>query len=203
MIDSWSKRMRIAVLGAGGGLGRNVVDAALAAKHDVVALVRNPKRAKLPGGITTVVGDAMRIDDLVRAMTGADATMFCVNPPFATWLTTFRPLLECAIAAARHTNTRLVFPANVWIYGPGHAHELVAESRPASPTSQRGKLRAEMEREIRAAGIRYAMIRLPEFYGPSVVSLNGRVFRAELANRLSLWPGGALCCGRVRFHARW
>jgi nucleoside-diphosphate-sugar epimerase len=29
----------IAVLGAGGGLGRNVVDAARAAKHDVVALV--------------------------------------------------------------------------------------------------------------------------------------------------------------------
>ena len=96
-----SEGMRIAVLGAGGGLGRNVVDAALAAKHDVVALVRDPKRAALPEGVTTVVGDAIRVDDAVRAMTGADAAMFCVNPPFATWLTTFRPLLQCAIAAAR------------------------------------------------------------------------------------------------------
>ena len=160
--------MRIAVLGAGGGLGRNVVDAARAAKHDVVALVRDLKRAELPDDVTTVVGDATRVDDLARAMTGADATMFCVNPPLATWLTTFRPLLERAIAAARQTNTRLVFPANVWIYGPGRAGELVADSRVPSPTSQRGKLRAEMERQIRAAGIRYAMVRLPEFYGPSV-----------------------------------
>jgi len=181
--------MRIAVLGAGGGLGRNVVDAARAAKHDVVALVRDPKRAELPDDVTTVVGDATRVYDVVRAMTGADATMFCVNPPFGTWLTTFRPLLECAIAAARQTNTRLVFPANVWIYGPGRADELVAESRAPSPTSQRGKLRAKMERQIRSADIRYAMVRLPEFYGPSVVSLTARVFRAALADRRALWPG--------------
>lgn len=184
---NWS--MRIAVLGAGGGLGRNVVNAARGEKHDVVALVRDPKRAELPHDVTTVVGDARRVDDAVRAMTDADATMFCVNPPFATWLRTFRPLLECAITAARQTNTRLVFPANVWIYGPGRANELVGESRVPSPTSQRGKLRAEMEQQIRAAGIRYAMVRLPEFYGPSVVSLTARVFRAALADRRALWPG--------------
>jgi nucleoside-diphosphate-sugar epimerase len=181
--------MRIAVLGAGGGLGRNIVDAARAAKHDVVALVRDPKRAELPPDVTIAVGDAACLDDVVRAMTGADATMFCVNPPFATWLKTFRPLLACAIAAARRTNTRLVFPANVWIYGRGRADELVAESRAPSPTSQRGKLRAEMEQQIRTGGIRYAMVRLPEFYGPSVVSLTARVFRAALDDRRALWPG--------------
>ena len=167
------------MLGAGGGLGRNVVDAARAVKHDVVALVRDPKRAELPDDVTTVVGDATRVDDVVRAVTGADATMFCVNPRLATWLTTFQPLLECAIAAARQTNTRLMFPANVWIYGPGRAGELVAESRSSSPTSRRGELRAAMERQIRAAGIRYAIVRLPEFYGPSVNSLTTRVFRTR------------------------
>ena len=184
-----SDSMRIAVLGAGGGLGRNVVDAARAAKHDVVALVRDPKRAELPDDVTTVVGDATHVDDVVRAMAGADATMFCVNPPFATWLTTFPPLLACAIAAARKTNTRLVFPANVWIYGPGRAGELVAETRAPAPTSQRGKLRAEMEQQIRAAGIRYAIVRLPEFYGPNVVSVPAPVFQAALADRRALWPG--------------
>src|ERR1700730_1142795 len=113
-ISTRSDSMRIAVLGAGGGLGRNVVDAARAAKHDVVALVRDPKRAELPDDVTTVVGDATHVDDVVRAMAGADATMFCVNPPFATWLTTFPPLLACAIAAARKTNTRLVRTHEAW-----------------------------------------------------------------------------------------
>jgi len=181
--------MRIAVLGAGGGLGRNVVDAARAAKHEVVALVRDPKRAELPDDVTTIIGDATRGEDLARAMTGADATMFCVMPPLATWLTTFRPLLECAIAAARQTNTRLVFPANVWIYGPGGSDQLVDESRLPSPTSQRGKLRAEMEQSIRTAGIRYALVRLPEFYGPRVVTLTAYIFQTALADRRALWPG--------------
>jgi nucleoside-diphosphate-sugar epimerase len=44
---------------------------------------------------------------------------------------------------------------------------LVAETRAPAPTSQRGKLRAEMEQQIRAAGIRYAIVRLPELYGPN------------------------------------
>ena len=33
------------------------------------------------------------------------------------------------------------------------------------------------------------MLRLPEFYGPSVSSLTTRVFRAALAGRRTLWPG--------------
>lgn len=181
--------MKLAVLGAGGGLGRNVVDAALAAGHSVVALVRDAAKAKLPAAVTTVLGDATRPEDVVRAMTGADAAMYCVNPPLATWLTTFRPLLESAIAGARTTGTRLIFPANVWVYGPGRSGERVDESRAVSPTSRRGALRASMEQTIRDAGIRYALIRLPEFYGPNVVTLTPRVFIAALRNRRLVWPG--------------
>jgi nucleoside-diphosphate-sugar epimerase len=181
--------MQLAVLGAGGGLGRNVVDAALAAGHAVVALVRDPARAGLPAAVTTLVGDATRAEDVARAMAGADAAMYCVNPPLATWLQTFRPLLEAAIAGARTSGARLIFPANVWIYGPGRRGERVDESRPASPTSRRGELRASMEQTIREAGIRYALVRLPEFYGPSVTTLTARPVHAALKNRRTLWPG--------------
>ncbi len=98
--------MKLAVLGAGGGLGRNVVDAALAAGHTVVALVRDSARANLPAAVTTVVGDATRVEDVSRTMAGADATAYCVNPPLATWLHSFRPLLEAAIEGARTSRSR-------------------------------------------------------------------------------------------------
>jgi nucleoside-diphosphate-sugar epimerase len=181
--------MKLAVLGAGGGLGRNVVDAALAAGHTVVALVRDPARAGLPPEVTTVVGDATRAADVSRAMAGADAAMYCVNPPLATWLQTFRPLLEAAIEGARASGARLIFPANVWVYGPGRPGDRVDESRAVSPTSRRGELRASMEQAIRDAGIRYALIRLPEFYGPSVTTLTARPIDAALKNKRTLWPG--------------
>lgn len=181
--------MKLAVLGAGGGLGRNVVDAALAAGHEVVALVRDAARAGLPPEVTAVIGDATRAADVARAMAGADAAMYCVNPPLATWLETFRPLLESAIEGARTSGARLIFPANVWIYGPGRPGDRIDESRAASPTSRRGTLRASMEQAIRDAGIRYALIRLPEFYGPSVTTLTARPIDAALANKRTLWPG--------------
>ncbi len=38
--------MKIAVLGATGGTGTQVVKQALAAKHDVIAIVRNPQNLK-------------------------------------------------------------------------------------------------------------------------------------------------------------
>ena len=181
--------MQLAVLGAGGGLGRNVVDAALAAGHTVVALVRDPARANLPPAVTTVLGDATRTEDVARAMAGADAAMYCVNPPLATWLQTFQPLLEAAIEGARTSGARLIFPANVWIYGPGRRSERIDETRAASPTSRRGELRASMEQAIREAGIRYSLIRLPEFYGPSVTTLTARPIYAALKNKRTLWPG--------------
>jgi nucleoside-diphosphate-sugar epimerase len=177
--------MKLVVLGAAGGLGRTVVEVA-AADHEVIAFVRDP--ARVPANVTAVAGDATRADEVARAIGDADAALFCVNPPFATWLTTFPPLLEAAIAAARTTGTRLVFPANVWIYGRGTG-ELVGETRPASPTSKRGTLRARMEQQLRDAGIRHALLRLPEFYGPHVTTLTARVFRAALAGARSAWPG--------------
>lgn len=181
--------MRIAVLGAGGGLGRNVIDAAVAAQHEVIALVRDPRRAELPAAVATVVGDAARSDDVMRVMKGADASIFCVMPRFGSWLKEFAPLLEVAIHAAVQTRSRLIFPGNVWIYGPGRRGDLVDETRSPTPISQRGKLRAEMEQRLRTSGVRYAIVRLPEFYGPSVVTLTARVFRAVLEHKRVLWPG--------------
>ncbi len=51
--------MRIAVLGAGGGLGRNVVDAARAAGHEVVALVRDPTRDRPPTPLADAIATTL------------------------------------------------------------------------------------------------------------------------------------------------
>jgi uncharacterized protein YbjT (DUF2867 family) len=111
--------VKLVVLGAGGGLGRNAVDAALAAGHEVRAMVRDPKRVQMPTGVEMVTGDAGRADDVARAMDSTDAALFCVNPKLSAWLTEFPPLITSAIQGARRSGSRLVFPANVWIFGRG------------------------------------------------------------------------------------
>jgi nucleoside-diphosphate-sugar epimerase len=45
------------------------------------------------------------------------------------------------------------------------------------------------EAQIRSAGIKYALLRLPEFYGPHVVTLTPRMIRAAMAGTRARWPG--------------
>lgn len=181
--------MQVVVIGAGGGLGRNVVDASLAAGHAVRAIVRDPARAGLPSGVETVRADARNGTELGRAIGKAGAAFFCVNPRFKRWLVDFPTLLDAAIDACRASGIRLVFPANVWIYGPGRRQQEIDERQPATPTSRRGALRARMEAKLRMSGVRYCIVRLPELYGPHVVSLTARVFLAAIRNDTVLWPG--------------
>ena len=181
--------MKIVVLGAGGGLGRTVVEAAVQARHDVRAFVRPARGVSLPPSVQVNEGDARRQEDVTRALRGADVAYFCLNPRFARWLDEFPPLLATAVAAARETGARLVFPANVWIYGPGRPGQLVCESCPPSPTSKRGWLRAAMEQTLCDSRCRFCIVRLPEFYGPHVVTLTAQVFRAALRGARALWPG--------------
>jgi nucleoside-diphosphate-sugar epimerase len=170
-------------------LGRIVVDAALRAQHQVRTFVRDPKGAALPADVAVVVGDARRADEIQNALAGTDVAFFCVNPRFSRWAEEFPPLLEAAILACRATAARLVFPANVWVYGPGSPHAVVDERRPLSPTSKRGILRARMETNIKTSGARYTLVRLPELYGPHVVSLTARIFQSVLRHKPVLWPG--------------
>lgn len=66
---------RILVLGATGSVGRLVVREAQQAGHDVVALVRDEKRAArlLPTGVTLVRGDVAAPAGLAEALDGVDA----------------------------------------------------------------------------------------------------------------------------------
>jgi putative NADH-flavin reductase len=67
--------MKLTIIAATGGIGRQLVAQALAAGHTVTAVVRNPKN--LPAGIRVVVTDLAAADPaaLESAVAGADAVL--------------------------------------------------------------------------------------------------------------------------------
>ena len=182
----------ILVTGAGGGLGSNVVRVALARGHVVRALVRNPANARLPHGVVPLVGDALDVESLRRAADGCEGVFHLVNVVIGDdWVRVTGALLETAIAACASSGARLVFPANVWVFGRGTRGTLVAEDAPSTPCSKLGEARRHKEERIRAAGIRWTMLRLPEFYGPHVQTLTGRPLQAIARGERGLWWGPA------------
>lgn len=72
--------MKLAIVAATGGIGRHVLDQAVAAGHDVTAVVRNP--AKLPQQVHAVAVDlaAANPADLEPAFDGVDAVLSCLGP---------------------------------------------------------------------------------------------------------------------------
>lgn len=102
----------VAVIGASGTMGQCSVDSLLQRRAGLRVITRNEKNlAHLPPSVERVVGDASRIDDLLRALDGVRA-VFYVSPHAPDE----ERLAENVVRAVERTGTRLVF-AGVHIDG--------------------------------------------------------------------------------------
>jgi uncharacterized protein YbjT (DUF2867 family) len=72
--------MKIVVFGATGGTGKNVVDVALAAGHEVVAVARKPDAVPARDRLTVHKGDVLDASSLAHAFDGADAVICTIGP---------------------------------------------------------------------------------------------------------------------------
>ncbi|MEX2479385.1 MAG: SDR family NAD(P)-dependent oxidoreductase [Gammaproteobacteria bacterium] len=184
------------VIGATGGIGHAVAEALLAHGWTVKALHREPERARgaspdLP--VSWVRGDAMSAADVTAAADGADIVFHGANPPgYRRWRELAIPMLANAIAAARASGARLIFPGNVYNFGPD-AGVIVDESAPQNPTTRKGAVRVEMEQMLAGAvadGVRSIVVRAGDFLGDA----SGSWFRAVMVKpdrplRAVTYPG--------------
>jgi putative NADH-flavin reductase len=73
--------MKLTIFAATGGIGRQALEQAVAAGHDVTAVVRNPKKLS-SGGVRIVTADLATADPVVleSAVGGADAVLSGLGP---------------------------------------------------------------------------------------------------------------------------
>jgi putative NADH-flavin reductase len=74
--------MRLTVFGATGGIGTEVVGQALDAGHEVVAVVRDPGRMRVPAtaGLDVIHADVMNPDAITPAVEAVDAVVSALGP---------------------------------------------------------------------------------------------------------------------------
>jgi len=158
------------------GITGNIGGASAAAFHDhgwrVRALSRNPDAASVgvmgAGDVEWLRGDAMKAEDVANAAAGADVIVHGANPPgYHDWAGLAMPMLDNTIEAAAASGARILFPGNVYPYGPD-AWPLVAEDAPQHPVSRKGEIRVAMERRLMEAsrrGVRSLILRAGDFFG--------------------------------------
>jgi nucleoside-diphosphate-sugar epimerase len=142
----------------------------------VRALHRSPDT--LPAGRRTpglrwLRGDAMSAADVAKAAAGVAVIVHAVNPPgYRNWGKLVLPMLDNTIAAAQANGARIVLPGTVYNFGPDALPDLHEDSA-QTPVTAKGKIRAEMERRLRAAasaGCKVLIVRAGDFFGPAAAN---------------------------------
>jgi putative NADH-flavin reductase len=152
--------MRLFVLGASGGIGRQIIDQALARGDQVTAFVRSPEKLGPPrDGLISRRGDPRDAAELAEAMPGHDAVLSMLGPPGPGPTTIMREGARSTVAAMQALGMRrlLVVSAAVLFDGAGLLVGLMRR------TLLRNVARdsAEMERVVMASGLDWTIARPP------------------------------------------
>ena len=137
---------------------------------DVVLLSRSGRGPEIPG-VDRVALDAADAGGLTRVSEGAVALYNCVNPPsYDVWSAWWPPVADAFLAAAEATGAVLATASCLYAYGEVAAP--MTEDSPDASTGAKGRLRAAMWAEARAAHeagrLRAVEVRGSDYVGPGV-----------------------------------
>ncbi|UWZ84165.1 NAD(P)-dependent oxidoreductase [Occallatibacter riparius] len=194
-MTSTNRSMRLFVLGATGGIGRQLVDQALERHHQVTAFLRSPQ--KLGGardGLTVIRGDVRDTDAISAAIAGHDAVLSTLGPPGPARNTITSDGARTTVAAMQTAGVRrliivgvaALFP-DIGVFGRLLRNTLLRNVADDS---------AEMERIVKASGLDWTIVRPPrltngprrERYGlavdhlPKGAGANAIISRADVAH---------------------
>lgn len=191
-------KMKHLIIGFTGGIGRATAKALLEKGESLVALVRSLEKAKKYAEglaeIEFIQGDAANLSDVEKALENCSTIYYCTNVPYPNWQAEARELLSVSITASINQKAKFVFPGNVYVYGKAQ-QTLVNEGHPHAASTKKGKIRIEMEQMLVRAnkehGLRYCIVRMPDFYGPYVINgFSEKFFQNALRGKKLQWFGG-------------
>ncbi len=166
------------VVGAG-PVGRNVA-ALLAERGERVTVVTRSGRRTGVDGVAHLALDASDADALARAAEGAVALYNCANPSdYTTWDRVWPPLAASLLTAAERSGAVYAVTGNLYPYGPVDGP--MTEDLPDAATDHKGRLRARMWADAKAAHdagrVRAVEVRSSDFVGPGIDRNSGHLTR--------------------------
>ncbi|HZO47437.1 MAG TPA: NAD-dependent epimerase/dehydratase family protein [Xanthobacteraceae bacterium] len=182
-------RGQILVLGAAGRLGFAACEAFRDAGWSVKGLVRPDAGWRAPKGIDVIQTNDRAV--AVKEARGTDIVLHALNAPYPGWAQHALPLAYSAIEAAEQSGATLMFPGNVYNYG-AKMPAVLDEATEMNPTSNKGKIRSEIELRLREAsdrGVRTIVLRAGDFFGRGRGSWFDLVLIKELAKNKVTYPG--------------
>jgi putative NADH-flavin reductase len=163
--------MKLTILGATGATGTCLTRQALAAGHEVTAVVRDPSRLPVPAQprLRTVIADVMDPASIIPAIAGADAVISAVGPRGTGPTTVIQDSVRSIIAAMDKTGARRLLQVSGSIVADqGESPYLRYLIKPLARRTFLRHVCADMRRgedEIRESNLDWTIFRPPSLTG--------------------------------------
>lgn len=182
--------MKVLVLGATGGTGREIVREAQARGHSLTALVRSPERALALSGVHLVTGDARDEAALLKALEGCEGVISALGTgvsPFKE-VTLLSTATKALIAAMQVSGTKRLVCITGMGVGDSRGHGGILYDRVIQPLLL-AKVYEDKERQeelVRASALDWVLVR------PTVLNNKAGTGQIRVLTNLSGFHGGTI-----------
>lgn len=157
------------ILGSTGTIGSFLAKSLTAYTSKVRLVSRNPK--KINDSDELFGANLLSKEDTSKAIEGSDVVYLTVGLQYdiKVWKAQWPLIIDNVIEACKKNKSKLVFFDNVYSYGK--VDGWMTEETPLNPISEKGKVRAELNRrilnEVKQGNLKAIIAKAPDFYGPS------------------------------------
>ena len=160
MVMADTTSMRLFILGATGGIGRELVGQGLRRGYNVTAFVRAPEKLGVPReGLTAVQGDPLSAEAIGAALVGHDAVLSALGPPGPGRTTIVGDSARATVAAMRSAGVRrlLVVGVALLFEDAGFVASVLRKTLLRNVAADS----AEMERIVKGSDLDWTIVRPP------------------------------------------
>jgi nucleoside-diphosphate-sugar epimerase len=156
------------ILGSSGVIGKELANALPKYTNNIRLVSRNPKKVNESDELFTA--NLFNADETMKAVEGSEIVYLTVGLQYDinVWRSQWPPLMKNVIDACKKNNSKFVFFDNVYSYG--RVDGWMTEDTPAKPDSEKGKVRAELNKmilnEIEQGNLKAIIAKAADFYGP-------------------------------------
>jgi nucleoside-diphosphate-sugar epimerase len=156
------------LLGSSGVIGKELAKALPKYTNKIRLVSRNPQKVNKDDVLFKA--NLFNADETMKAVEGSEIVYLTVGLQYDinVWRSQWPPLMKNVIDACKKNNSKFVFFDNVYSYGK--VDGWMTEDTPAKPDSEKGKVRAELNKmilnEVEQGNLKAIIAKAADFYGP-------------------------------------
>ena len=159
------------ILGSTGVIGKELAKTLPQYTNKIRLVSRNPK--KVNDGEELVSANLLNSDEILKAVEGSEVVYLTAGIQYdiKIWRRDWPVIIKNVIEACKKNNSKFVFFDNVYSYGK--VDGWMTEESPVKPDSEKGKVRAELNKmimhEVKQGNLKAIIAKAADFYGPETL----------------------------------